>query len=44
MANPWISNAIMYVTVPYNKVLFSILHFDMYMSYRWVSIRENVTS
>jgi len=27
MAAMWSSNAIMYVTVPYNKVLFSILYF-----------------
>ena len=27
MATMWRSNAVMYVTVPYNKVLFSILYF-----------------
>jgi hypothetical protein len=27
MATMWRSNAVMYVTVPYNEVLFSILYF-----------------
>jgi hypothetical protein len=27
MAPMWRNNAVMYVTVPYNKVLFSILYF-----------------
>jgi hypothetical protein len=27
MATMWSNNAVMYVTVPYNKVLFSILYF-----------------
>ena len=27
MATMWRSNAVMYVTVPYNKILFSILYF-----------------
>jgi len=27
MGTMWRSNAVMYVTVPYNKILFSILYF-----------------